>query len=298
MNRAYLIDCSIYFFRYYFSELPSRLSESGREVSSVLAFTQWLLRFLESENPKYIAACFDESLGTCFRNDIDPDYKANRALPDESLAFELLAIKKVCELMGLPTYASDRYEADDLIASLAHHARAKKYQVSVVSRDKDLGQLLLSEQDELWDAPKGQRLTANDLQSQFGVKPTLIADFLAIVGDPVDNIYGVPGIGKKTAAALLQSYDSWQELKQQLELVAKSDLRGAKRISFLLEEYRDIVDQNLKLTKLHDQCVPEKSATLERGEIQRDALLLLLESFNFPPSIYKRAVALDENYRR
>lgn len=295
---AYLIDSSIYFFRYYFSDLPSRVSASGREVSGVLAFTQWLLRFLETQQPALVAACFDESLGSCFRNEIDPEYKANRALPDESLAYELLAIRKVTELLGVPSYSSDRFEADDLIASLAAHARAKGHSVTVVSRDKDLGQVLLGQYDELWDAPKGERISEAEIEAQFGVRAEQIADFLAIIGDPVDNIVGVPGIGKKTAAALLQHFSSWEQLKNRLDELAASKLRGAVRFASLLGEYSELVDINLQLTRLDQDCLDAKDVLLKPQAVQVNEFKTLAEEFNFPPSLLKRAQALHENSSR
>ena len=111
MRDVYLIDSSIYIFRYYFSGRPEHVSRQGREVSTVLAFSQWLMRFLRSQQPAHLACCFDESLSTGFRHQIDSTYKQNRSLPDDALAYELLACKHVASLLGVAACTCAGYGA-------------------------------------------------------------------------------------------------------------------------------------------------------------------------------------------
>ena len=142
-----LIDASIYIFRYYFA-MPDRWfsEKKGWSTAAVYGFTTFLIQLLQQQ-PLRIAACFDESLGSCFRNDIFPAYKSSRVLPDECLAFQLSACREVSELLGLACFSSDRYEADDLLASLYQDLKRSPRPIAVLTSDKDLGQLLSRSQD-------------------------------------------------------------------------------------------------------------------------------------------------------
>lgn len=245
---AYLIDASIYIFRYYFSMPLNWWAENGCSTAAVYGYSTWLLRFLSAQKPQAIAVCFDESLETCFRNQIYPDYKISRALPDEALAFQLQACKYFTELMGIPTYASSTHEADDLLATLAQRCHHKMMPVCIVSRDKDLAQIIRAGDIGLWDALDGELLDYSAIQKKMGVRPEQVADFLALVGDSSDDIPGVPGVGVKTAAILLSHFDSWQALQNNLHLVAQLPLRGAARVAQSLDSYRAQIDLALLLT--------------------------------------------------
>ena len=149
---SFLIDASIYIFHYYFALADHWFSEEkGWPTAAVYGYTTFLLKLLEKEKPQRIAACFDESLGSCFRNDIYPDYKSSRALPDEMLAFQLEACRQVSELLGIPCFGSETHEADDLLASLYQRLQRSSKPIAVLTRDKDLGQVLSRPQDFLWD---------------------------------------------------------------------------------------------------------------------------------------------------
>ena len=204
-----LIDASIYIFQYYFS-LPDHWFSQRQSwpTAAVYGYTTFLLRLLKQHQPQRIAACFDESLDHCFRNRIYPDYKSSRALPDEALAFQLKACRQVTELLGITCFASKRYEADDLLGSLYQYCRRSKAPIAILTRDKDLGQLLCRPQDYLWDYAQDQCLFMADVQQKMGVSCSQIIDFLALVGDSIDDIPGVPSVGKKTAQQLLGHFDS------------------------------------------------------------------------------------------
>ena len=256
-ERAWLIDASIYIFRAWFS-LPDRWQTSeGMPVHAVYGYTKFLLDFIdETGGSSYCAAAFDESLGSNYRNDIYPSYKASRELPDDALAFQLRACREVTERFGIPCYGGARYEADDYLASLARLLRQRDIPVSVVTRDKDLGQIVQGPVDHWWDFAGGVTLDAPGFEQKFGVKPGQFADYLALVGDPVDDIPGVPGIGAKTAARLLQVFDNLDALAKGLGRVAELDIRGAAGVKQRLQEHWPQVLLARQLTAL-ESCIPE-----------------------------------------
>lgn len=250
-GRLLLLDASIYIFRYYFSLPPHWESACGNPTETVYGYLAFLLRLLEEQQPSYIAAAYDESLESCFRNDLYPDYKANRALPDKLLAFQLAACVEGAKLLGIPCYSSDRYEADDIIGTLAEHWRRSQFGgVAILSRDKDLGQLV-GEQDCLWDYGYADPQCAADLQARLGVAPEQIPDYLALVGDSVDNIPGVPGIGGKTAVALLAVYPTVEAMLRAGDQVAALPIRGAGGLPAKLTNYAAQIGISKQLATVH-----------------------------------------------
>ncbi|MCV6623980.1 MAG: flap endonuclease [Cellvibrionaceae bacterium] len=236
-----LVDASIYIFQYYFSLPPNWTARNGFSTEAVYGFSTFLLKLKEQYGPERIALCFDESLGQGFREEIYPDYKSSRALPDEALAYQLEACREVAELMGIPCFGSTRYEADDLIGSLMTVAKRSKQPVAVLTRDKDLGQLIRRERDYLWDFAKDQCSYPSDIQEKWGVPAEAMADYLALVGDAIDDIPGVPGIGAKTAAALLQAHGSVKSVYANIEQLHSLPVRGAKGLAAKLEEHLEQV---------------------------------------------------------
>ena len=199
----YLVDASIYIFRAYFSIPDTFVDGRGQSVNAVYGYTNFMLDLLE-KRPQYISFAFDESLNTCYRNEIYPAYKANRDLPDENLEFQLARCQEVTRLLGVHHLSLTDYEADDIIGTL--HARlAHERPVIIVTRDKDLGQLLRAD-DLLWDFAADVHSGPEEVKEKFGVHAHQIADYLALAGDSVDNIPGAPGIGAKLAAKLLQHF--------------------------------------------------------------------------------------------
>lgn len=236
---VYLIDASIYIFKYYFALPPNWIAGNGYSTEAVYGFTAFLLNFMAVEQPEYAAVCFDESLDSCFRNEIYPSYKSSRALPDAALAYQLDACRRITEVLGFTCYSSERYEADDLLATLAYSLRHEDIGVSILSRDKDLGQLLHKSTDCLVDYGAGDCLFAEDIHEKFGVSPHQIPDYLALVGDPIDDIPGVPGIGKKTAQTLLAHFNSVEELLEDISVIERLTLRGKPRIMANLAEFSE-----------------------------------------------------------
>jgi 5'-3' exonuclease len=228
-HRAWLLDASIYIFRAWFS-MPDRWhSADGMPLNAVYGYAGFLCDFIaRTEFSPWLAAAFDESLGTCFRNELYPAYKASRELPDETLAFQLQACRTLTQLSGIPCYGGPRYEADDYLATLSRIARDQRVPITVVTRDKDLGQLLLDRDDRWLDFAADKTLDANAFEQRFGVRPEQFADYLGLVGDSVDDIPGVPGVGAKTAATLIASMGDLDEIHTNLDKLADLPIRGAK----------------------------------------------------------------------
>ena len=246
----YLIDASIYIFRYYFGLPENWHGQEGHPTQAVYGYLKFLLSLIDKESPEYIAVAFDESLGNCFRNQIYPAYKANRVLPDEALAFQLNACVEVTGMLGITGLASDTHEADDIMGTLAKRGRqVNGHQIIVVSRDKDLMQLV-GPNDLIWDYGQSEPQDRMAVMGRMGVWPEQLADYLALVGDSIDNIPGVPGIGAKTAAALLKHFGSLNELLQAGELIGEVPVRGAKNLSAKIDAYRKQILMSRKLTKI------------------------------------------------
>lgn len=289
-----LIDASIYIFQYYFSLPDHWFSEQESwPTAAVYGYTAFLSRLLKEQQPRRVGVCFDESLDQCFRNEIYADYKCSRALPDEALAFQLTACQQVTQLLGLQTYASPRYEADDLLGSLYRRCQRSQVPVAILTRDKDLGQLLGREQDFLWDYSSGNkdRFYADDIEKKFGVRPDQLIDYLALVGDSVDDIPGVPSIGKKTAQALLQTFGSIDVLFERLEQLPLLPIRGAKQLAGKLQQYQEQIAMAQQLaTIVTDLPLINGVAALDRRAMQLQKLEAFCVAMGFP-KLYASIVA-------
>ena len=256
----YLIDASVYIFRAFFSLPDSIKDSSGRSANVIYGFTDFLMRFRKVSGANRAALCFDESLTTSFRNEIDPAYKANRPEAPEDLKRQIHACKEVGKLMGFPVYASPRYEADDLIGSLAQQLRSREKgsRVCIVSTDKDLLQVLKTG-DEFWNFSKDERFSGKLVPEKFGVEAHQVADLLAITGDAVDNIQGLPGIGKTTAIALLKEFKTLDGLLQNLNRLKSHKMRGAARFYDIISQNLDVLEKSRQLTLIESSLTVEKN---------------------------------------
>ena len=235
----YLVDASLYVFRAWHSMPPDGFRDGdGWPTNAVHGFARFLLDLLERERPRNLAIAFDEALDSCFRNALYPAYKANRDPAPAELKRQFAYCKALCAALGLPVLAHREYEADDLIGTALVMARAAGFRGVIVSADKDLSQLLVG-QDEQWDYARGQRWSADGVKARHGVHAHQVADYLALCGDAVDNIPGVPGIGCKTAAVLLGHFGSLDVLLGRIDEVAYLRMRGAATVAARLREHRD-----------------------------------------------------------
>jgi 5'-3' exonuclease len=234
----YLIDASVYVFRAYYSMPEDMVDDNGNPINALYGFCRFIGDFMEQVTPEYVAILFDESLSKSFRTEIYPEYKANRDPAPEELKRQFEQCRRFVRALGVMECASPRYEADDLIGTLVTHGRKQGRPSTIVSRDKDLAQLI-SKDDVFWDFSGKGKLRYEQIVDSFGVWPEQVADFLALAGDAVDNIKGVPGVGKKTATVLLQHFGGLDEIYANLDRVHEVNVRGAKTLGTKLETHRD-----------------------------------------------------------
>lgn len=235
---VHLVDASPYVFRAFFSLPDSIRDPEGRPIHAAYGFASFLLKLLEDESPTHVALAFDGSLTTSFRNEFYPPYKSSRPEPPPELVAQLDACRDLGAALGIACFIDDRYEADDLIATLLARLRAEGHRAVVVSNDKDLAQLVEPEV-AFYDFARGERYGPAEVAERFGVRPDQIPDLLGLAGDPVDDIPGVPGVGKKTACALLAEVDTLEAALADLDRVAGLPIRGAASLAGRLDEHRD-----------------------------------------------------------
>jgi 5'-3' exonuclease len=259
---VYYIDASYFVFRAYHSMPPDMVDGEGNATHALYGFARFLSDLLESVRPERIGVAFDQSLRseTSFRNRIYPAYKANREAPPADLERQFALCREFCRHMGLAEFASAEYEADDIIGTLASRSRAAGLRNVLVTRDKDLSQLI-RDGDIFWDYSGNTRYHYADIGQRFGVNPELIADFMALTGDSVDNIPGVPGVGKKTAGELFSVFGSLDELYANLDRVPALKLRGAAAVAARLRLHREAAYLARRLTGI--VCDMPIEATLD-----------------------------------
>ncbi|MDG1818237.1 MAG: 5'-3' exonuclease H3TH domain-containing protein [Porticoccaceae bacterium] len=291
--QAYLIDSSIYIFRSYFT-LPDNWHavDSGHPTNAVYGFTGFLLDLLRNKNPEHLFCAFDESLRSGFRHQLCPDYKANRELPDEALAFQLNACRQLCRVLGITEMASNTYEADDLIAAVAQNARRDNAQPVVVTRDKDLTQIIESD-DLYWDFGKAPPKTQRQVEKDLELGCQQMADFLALTGDSSDNIAGVPGVGAKTAKQLLMHYADVETILEHLDQLQDLPIRGAGKLADKLDNCRQqlLLSRQLATIVTDIEEAPNLSQISWQG-IHLDAFELFCDEMGFANSFKDRAQQL------
>ncbi len=276
MQSLYLVDSSIYVFRAWFT-LPDTLTNVvGQENNAFLGFSDFVYQLLSREQPRRVVFAFDESLEHSQRNDIYPEYKANRAPAPAELKRQFQWCREWVEALGIAQVASKRHEADDLIGSLAQIHRTDDCRIIILTADKDLAQLIRMD-DIWWSYASGQQFNYRAWVKRFGVKPEQIADQLAIAGDKVDNIPGIPGIGMTIAARLLTKFEDLPRLRQNLDQVAAMKFRGAKRIMHLLQEHEAILDISSRLTPIDCQVEAMQEVNIERGVADQQRLVEMMD---------------------
>ena len=287
---VYLVDASVYIFRAWFSMPDAFVNGAGEPTNAVYGFSGFLCSLLEQTAAEHVAVAFDESLTTSYRNEIYPDYKANRDPAPQELKRQFGWARAVAEAMGLQCYGDGRYEADDLIGTLATYWRARGHPICIVTADKDLAQLV-GESDHWWDFSRNQKLNAVQLTEKFGVTPRQMADFLALTGDAVDNIPGVPGIGPKSAAALLRHFGDFDSLYDRLDEVPALGIRGAASMHRKLLEHRDAAELARRLTVIETAVESALAAPgLLRGEVDTARLNRLFDELAFGGMLRQRCL--------
>jgi 5'-3' exonuclease len=285
----YLVDASLYVFRAWHS-MPDQFHDTdGWPTNAVHGFARFLLDLLERERPQHIAVAFDEALDSCFRNTLYPAYKANRDPAPEELKRQFALCKALCMALGLVVLGHRDYEADDLIGSACHAARAHGLRAVLISADKDLSQLL-GEDDEQYDFGRGQRWGCDGVKARHGVDAHQIADYLALTGDAVDNIPGVPGIGAKTAAVLLAHFGSLDAILARVDEIEHLRFRGAAQAAVRLRLHRAqaLLCRQLSTIALDAPLPGDSAPAFHRGDADAASLQILCETLRFGPMTRRR----------
>ena len=277
-RHLYLVDGSGYIFRAYHALPPLTRKSDGMPVGAVSGFCNMLHKLLEQalsdDEVDHFAVIFDASSVT-FRNDIYPEYKANRPEPPEDLVPQFSLIREASRAFNMPTIEMDGYEADDIIATYAEQAKEAGLKVTIVSSDKDLMQLV-GNGVEMMDPMKGKHIGPDEVMEKFGVAPDKVIEVQALCGDSVDNVPGVPGIGVKTAAQLINEYGDLDTLLERAE-----EIKQPKRRQNLIENAELARVSRELVTLKPDVPVEESLADLELRPPEPEKLVAFLEQMEF-----------------
>jgi len=273
MPSLWLVDGSHTIFRAYHA-LPHLSTRQGVPTNAVYGFTTMLLRAIREGNPTHLAVAFDEE-AKAKRSEVYSGYKATRGAPPEDLTPQFPLVRRVLEALRVPAIGFPGYEADDVIATLARRARAQGWEVVIVSGDKDLMQLVVDgircydSMYEKWYGPA-------EVQEKWGVPPQQVADLLALTGDKIDNIPGVPGVGEKTAAGLLKEYGTLENVLANAGGVKKPKLRENLLASL------DAVRRARQLISLYEELpLPVQLEDLERKPVDEPQARKLFTELEF-----------------
>ena len=254
----------MYVFRAWYGQQVELRDADGQPTHALYGFARMLADVIERRRPRYVGVAFDESFGRGHHHEMFPAYKANREPTPPELRRQFGLCREWCRHLGVAEFASTEYEADDLIGTLAYQVRGEGLRVTVVSRDKDLSQLL-GPGDKYWDYADSTEYGYEQLPEKFGVCPERMADYLALMGDASDNIPGVPGIGPKTAAAIMQRYASLDAVYADLAGTADLPVRGAAGLAAKLAAHREAAYLARALTRIHCAApMPPGRGHLER----------------------------------
>lgn len=283
-DELYLVDGSGFIFRAYYAMAyggqGKMTNPDGVPIGAVMGFTNMILKLLRDYHAPYIAVIFDAGRVT-FRNDIYPDYKANRDETPEDLIPQFSIVRDATEAFDIPAIELEGYEADDLIATYARQAKEAGKKVVIVSSDKDLMQLV-DDNVTMLDTMKNKVIDADGVMEKFGVTPDKVIDVQALAGDSTDNVPGVPGIGVKTAAQLINEYGSLEEL-----LARAEEIKQPKRREKLIENAEMARISKQLVTLKQDSPTPVDLCDLKVRDGDHPNLMPFLEKHGFN-SIIKR----------
>ena len=280
-DHFYLIDGSGYIFRAYYALPPLTIKSDGLPTGAVSGFCSMLFKLLEDsksdnnlQKPTHFAVIFDSARKT-FRNEIYADYKANRSEAPDDLVPQFEYIRKSVLAFNLPSVDLINYEADDLIATYTEQILAKGAKVTIVSSDKDLMQLYKKEV-RLYDPMKNKFVTPEDIVNKFGVDSKKVIDVQALAGDSSDNVPGVPGIGIKTAAELINKYGTLEKLLENAQ-----EIKQKKRRETLIENKNKAIISKKLVTLKKDAPIDRKIEEFKLLEIDKDKLYKFLREMEF-----------------
>ena len=286
-----LVDGSSYLYRA-FHALPPLTNSKGNPTGAVKGVIN-MMRRLQKDYPESTLVVVFDAKGKTFRDDIYPEYKANRpSMPDE-LRSQIEPIHNIIQAMGLPMLVIEGVEADDVIGTLALEATAAEQPVIISTGDKDIAQMV-NEHITLVNTMTNTLLDREGVIEKFGIPPELIIDYLALLGDKSDNIPGVPGVGEKTALGLLQGLGSLDNIYARLDEVAALEFRGAKKMAPKLEEHKELAYLSYTLATIKtDVEMPMPLGELKNSEPDQTALLALFKDMEFKTWIEETTVEIN-----
>ena len=285
-KHIYLVDGSTYIFRAYHALPPLTRKSDGFPVGAISGFCNMLDKLIRDEKEKnnltHLLIIFDAP-GKTFRNSIYPEYKANRSSPPDDLIPQFPIIREATKAFNVPHVEMVGYEADDLIASYTKAAVSKGMKVTIVSSDKDLMQLV-DDNASMLDTMKNRTIKENEVIEKFGVKPNKVIDVQSLAGDSVDNVPGVPGIGIKTAALLINEYDNLDNLIQNA-----SNIKQTKRRESIIEFSEQARVSRELVTLKDDITLPIPIEDIQIQSIEPKKLISFLKGMEFKTLTEKKA---------
>ena len=274
-----LVDGSSYLYRA-FHALPPLSTSTGQPTGAVRGVVSMLKKLRRDYDPEYMAVVFDAK-GKTFRDELFEQYKANRPPMPDDLRPQVKPLHELVRALGMPMIVEEGVEADDVIGTLAQRLAADGYPVVISTGDKDMAQLV-DQHVTLVNTMSDTVLDEQGVEEKFGIPPSLIIDFLALMGDKVDNIPGIPGVGAKTALALLTGLGSLRSIYENLDKVSELSFRGAKKMPEKLAAHRDDAFLSYELATIKTDCdLSESLDDLKLGEPDADALVRLYTELEF-----------------
>jgi len=270
-NTLYLIDGSSYIYRAYYA-VRHLTNSKGEPTNAVYGFANMLLKIIRDEKPKHLAVVFDHKSPT-FRKEMYPEYKANRSAMPEDLVPQIPLIKELVAGFNIPCIEKPGFEADDIMATLAKQFAAEYYQVVIVTGDKDMMQVV-NDRVTLLDTMKDKRSGLQEVFERFGGTPDKVIEVQALAGDSSDNVPGVPGIGEKTAVALIKEFGTVENLLANLD-----QLKGKRREN--LENFGDMALISKQLVTLVDDVPLDGEEDYPLGEPDFEVLTELFKRLEF-----------------
>lgn len=273
MKKIYLVDVSSMFFRAFYAVRPLNALD-GTPVNAVYGFVSMVVKLLKEKNPEYVAFCYDRKEPS-FRKDLDENYKANRTVMPDDLQVQMPYIKQVASLFGIMDIEIPGFEADDIIGTLATHAKKNDFQAIIVSSDKDFCQLV-NENVVMYDTMKETVTNPASVVEKYGVTAAQFIDYLAITGDTSDNIKGVAGIGPKGAQKLIQDFGSLENIYQNLDKISSASTRAKLEAS-----KADVFLAQKLVTISTDAPLGKEFEDFKRSPLKTEELRAWFQKLNF-----------------
>jgi len=276
---VFIIDAMNYIFRAFYAVPQDITTASGMPKNAILGYTRTLLKILKEHQPEFVVAAFESK--TSFRSEMFSEYKATRSETPEGLSPQINYCRKITEAIGIPTYDSDSFEADDVIGTIAMKMWSRGYTAAIVTGDKDMSQLVRVGV-QIYDLANSVWLDEAGVQERFGVRPHQIPDLLALNGDAVDNIPGVPGVGPKTACQILAVCSGIEDLAVNGQHLQSLQFRSRDRVLRHIRENIESVRMSRKLATIRcDAPLDINPDTVRYRRGDRSRLSPLCEELGF-----------------